>query len=108
MKKIFKIIVKSNNQQSLEDLIRQNRLDVGCTGGITIKEEHFSIEVYASEKEITQLKKDIREKGLSEIISLDITEITDYLSDRLREVGTGDRYKDAKAIPRGLGTKVKQ
>jgi len=111
MEKVFKIKAHSDNLELLQNLVRELDLDIGCTGGITVEKERFSVDIYASEKEATILEKKIVEKGLSKKIILDITDITDYLSDRLKEVGTGDRYKEdkeAKVIPRGLGTKVKQ
>jgi hypothetical protein len=108
METAFKIRASFDSQKLLEDLLRKHKLDVGCTGGITVRNNRYSIDIYASKKEVNKLRKEIIDKGLSKRISLDLTDITDYLSDRLKEVGTGDRYKRAKGIPRGLGTKVKE
>jgi hypothetical protein len=106
--KVFKIIARSQNSDLLQDILRKPNLDIGCTGGITLKDKHFSIDIYASEKEVTKLKEKILAKELSEKITLEITEITDQLSDRLKEVGKGNRYELGKEAPHGLGKKVKQ
>ena len=106
MEKAFKIRAESDNLELLQNLLREHNLDVGCTGGITLKKKHFSIDIYASENEVTKLKKEILEKRLSKKLTLDITDITDSLSRRIR-VSTRDIYKESKVIPRGLGTKVK-
>ena len=45
---------------------------------------------------------------MSEKMSLEITDITDNLSDRLKEVGKGDRFKEGRVVPHGLGKKVEQ
>jgi|GEM_PF-956212 len=111
MEKTFKVRAHSDNLELLQNFLREHKLDIGCTGGITVKEKRYSVDIYASEKEKNQLQKEILEKGLSKKIILEISDITDYLSDRLKEVGTGDRYKETKegkVIPRGLGTKVNQ
>lgn len=108
MENAFKIRASFDSQKLLEDLLRKHKLDVGCTGGITFRNKRYSVDIYASEKEVNKLKKEIVDKGLSKRITLDLTDITDYLSYRLKEVGTGDRYKKARGIPRGLGTKVKE
>jgi len=108
MDKVFKITARSEDANLLHDLIREQNLDIGCTGGITMKDKHFSIDVYASEEEVTKLKEKILAKELSQKISLEITDITNQLSDRLKEVGTGNRYESAKEVPHGLGKKVKQ
>ena len=72
------------------------------------KNNLFSIDIFASEKEVTKLKKEILEKELSKELVLKVTDITRHYSDLLKEVGKGDRYREANTIPRGLGTKVKQ
>ena len=108
MDKVFKITARSDNADLLHTLIREQDLDIGCTGGITSKDNKFSIDIYASEKEVTKLQEKVLAEGLTKKISLEITDITDFLSDRLKEVGKGDRYKEGKEVPHGLGKKVKQ
>jgi hypothetical protein len=108
MEKAFKIRASSNNLKLIQNLLREHNLDVGCTGGITSKNNHFSIEIFASEKEVTELKKEIIEKGLSKDMVLNVTDITRHYSDLLKQLGRGDRFKEAKTIPKGLGTKVKR
>lgn len=108
MDKVFKITARSDNAESLHELIRGENLDIGCTGGITLKDKKFSIDIYASEKELTKLKEKILAKELSNKIFLDITDITEHLSDRLKEVGTGNKYEVGEEVPHGLGKKVKQ
>ena len=108
MEKAFKIIANSDNRDSLYNFIRQHDLDIGCTGGIRVKNHGFSVEIYAVEKEAIYLQKEIDEKELSKEIILDITDITDNLTDRHKEIGSRDRYKDGKEVPRGLGKKVKE
>ena len=108
MDKVFKIIAHSENSDLLEDIISEQNLDIGCTGGITLKDKRFSIDIYASEEEITKLQEKVLEEGLTKKISLETTDITDQLSDRLKEVGTGNKYEGAKEVPHGLGKKVKQ
>ena len=65
MEKAFKIIANSDNRDSLYNFIRQHDLDIGCTGGIRVKNHGFSVEIYASEKEAIKLQKEIDEKELS-------------------------------------------
>lgn len=108
MDNVFKIIASSENSDLLQDIISEQNLDIGCTGGITLKDKRFSIDIYASEEEVTKLKEKILEKELSKKVFLEITDITDQLSDRLKEVGTGNRYEMGKEVPHGLGKKVKQ
>ena len=108
MDKVFKITARSEDANLLHDLIREQNLDIGCTGGITMKDKHFSIDVYASEEEITKLQEKVLAEGLTKKISLETTDITDQLSDRLKEVGTGNKYEVGKEVPHGLGKKVKQ
>ena len=108
MDKVFKITARSEDANLLHNLIREQNLDIGCTGGITMKDKHFSIEIYASEKDVVKLKEKILANELSERISLEITDITNELSDRLKEVGSGNRYEGGKEVPHGLGKKVKQ
>jgi hypothetical protein len=108
MAKVFKITARSDNADLLHTLIREHDLDIGCTGGITSKDNKFSIDIYASEEEVTKLQEKVLAEGLSKKISLETTDITDQLSDRLKEVGTGNKYEGAKEVPHGLGKKVKQ
>jgi hypothetical protein len=108
MDKVFKITASSDNADLLHNLIREQNLDIGCTGGITSKDNKFSIDIYASEKEVTKLQEKVLAEGLTKKISLETTDITDHLSDRLKEVGTGNKYEGAKEVPHGLGKKVKQ
>ena len=108
MDKVFKITARSENVDLLHDLIREQNLDIGCTGGITFKDDNFYIETYASEKEVTKLQEKVLAEGLTKKISLETTDITDHLSDRLKEVGKGNKYEGANQVPHGLGKKVKQ
>jgi hypothetical protein len=108
MERAFKIRASSNKLNLIENLLREHKLDVGCTGGITSKNNRFSIDIFASEKVVTKLKKEIIKKRLSKELVLNVTDITRHYSNLLKEVGKGDRYKEPKTIPRGLGTKVKQ
>lgn len=108
MDKVFKITARSDNADLLHNLIREQDLDIGCTGGITSKDNKFSIDIYASEEEVTKLQEKVLAEGLTKKISLETTDITDQLSDRLKEVGTGNKYEGAKEVPHGLGKKVKQ
>ena len=55
---------------------------------------------------LLNLKKKFLKKDYQKNVTLDITDITDSLSRRIR-VSTRDIYKESKVIPRGLGTKVK-
>jgi hypothetical protein len=106
--KVFKIRAHSESLELLQDMIREQKLDIGCTGGFKFKDNDFSVDIYASENEVTNLQKKILEKEISKKMSLEITDITDHLSDRLKEVGKGDRYREGKITPHGLGKKVKQ
>jgi len=108
MERAFKIRASSNKLNLIENLLREHKLDVGCTGGITSKKNRFSIDIFASEKEVTKLKNEIIKKRLSKELVLNVTDITRHYSNLLKEIGKGDRYKEAKTIPRGLGTKVKK
>jgi hypothetical protein len=108
MEKAFRIRASSNNLRLIQNLLREHKLDVGCTGGITSKNNRFSVDIFASEKELTTLKKEILEKELSEELVLNVTDITRHYSNLLKELGKGDRYREANTIPSGLGTKVKQ
>jgi len=107
MDKFFRIRIDSDNIENLTNFIKENPLDIGCTGGITeYKDGHFSIEAYGNENETKKLQEDALKK--SDKITIDLVDITQYLSDRQKEVGTGDRYKDKKESLQGYGTKVKQ
>lgn len=108
LEKVFKIRAHSDSLELLQDMIRDEKLDIGCTGGISFKDKDFSVDIYASEKEVTKLQKKILRKEISKKMSLEITDITDHVSNRLKEVGKGDRYKEGKVVPHGLGKKVKQ
>jgi len=107
MDKFFRIRIDSDNIENLTNFIKENPLDIGCTGGITeYKDGHFSIEAYGNENETKKLQEEALKK--SDKISIYLVDITQYLSDRQKEVGTGDRYKDKKESLQGYGTKVKQ
>lgn len=108
MDKIFRIRIDSDDFEQLTNFLNENQLDIGCTGGIRKIDGRFSVEAYGSEKETMTLRENVLRKMISDKISLDLIDITQYLSDRQKEVGKGDRYKDTKAILRGYGTKVKQ
>jgi hypothetical protein len=106
--KVFKITARSDNADLLHKLIREQNLDIGCTGGITSKDNKLSIDINASENEVTKLQEKVLAEGLTKKISLEIKDITDQLSDSLKEVGTGNKYEGSKEVPHGLGKKVKQ
>jgi hypothetical protein len=108
MDKVFKITARSDNADLLHKLIREHNLDIGCTGGMTSKDNKFSIDIYASEKEVSKLQEKVLAEGLTKKISLETTDITAQLSDRIKEVGTGNKYEGAKEVSHGLGKKVKQ
>jgi hypothetical protein len=107
MDKVFKITARSDNADLLHKLIREQNLDIGCTGGITSKDDKFTVDIYGSEKEVAKLQDKVLAEGLTKRISLETTDITAQLSDRLKEVGTGNKYEGAKEVPHGLGKKVK-
>lgn len=108
MDKFFRIRIDSDDFETLTNFLQENPLDIGCTGGITeTKDGHFSIEAYGSENETKKLRESVLKKK-SDKITIDLVDITQYLSDRQKEVGKGDRYKDNKELLRGHGTKVKQ
>jgi hypothetical protein len=62
LEKVFKIRAHSDSLEFLQDIIREQKLDIGCTGGITFKNKDFSVDIYASEKEVTKLQKKFLEK----------------------------------------------
>jgi hypothetical protein len=108
MEKIFRIRIDSDDFDTLTNFLKENPLDLGCTGGITKnKDGLFSVEAYGSEKETVILRENIAKKKFDKIRT-ELEDITQYLSDRQKEVGSGDRYKDKKELLRGYGTKVKQ
>jgi hypothetical protein len=62
METAFKIRASFDSQKLLEDLLRKHKLDVGCTGGITVRNNRYSIDIYASKKEVNKLRKEIIDK----------------------------------------------
>jgi hypothetical protein len=108
LEKVFKIRVHSDSLELVKNTVRDENLDVGCTGGIISKDNEFSIDAYASEQKVSELRKKVFEKEISTKISLDISDITEQVSDRLKEVGKGDRFEQSKAVPHGLGKMVKE
>ena len=108
MDKVFKITARSDSAESLHELIREQNLDIGCTGGITFKDNKYSVDIYASAQEVNKLQEKVLAKELTKKVSLETTDITEHLSDRLKEVGTGNKFGIGKEVPHGLGKKVKQ
>lgn len=106
--KFFRIRIDYEDLDLLPNFVRENNLDICCTGGIDRNRDGwFYIDAYGSDKETKTLSENFF-KWKTDRLTIEQIDITEYLLDRQKEVGTGDRYKDKKELLRGYGTKVKK
>jgi hypothetical protein len=98
-KDIMKIVLKAPNLKILAKFINQQRMRiVGCGGQKLLPDGTLSMDAYATEDVLDQLKK--------EGVVFDIIENASEMGRRRQnEVGRGDRFEGGKKAPQGLGKK---
>ena len=92
--------VSAGSLEEVHELIRSERLDVGCTGGVRVGEDgSASVDVVGHRDHLVAMG---RRKGITVKLR---SKAADPLA-RMREVGSTTRFEATGGVPRGRGTKI--
>jgi hypothetical protein len=94
----FRIIIRSATPERLREILLHEDLDLNCGGPRKTATGEWEVEAYAAQTVATRLRK----TGVS--VEVD-REFGKRLSARRKEVGGGDRFKESRRPPRGVGRK---
>ena len=96
--KMVKVLVIADDKESLINILKQERLDISQGTLAYNKDWTFTVEAYMSSIDTNN----IRSKGIQK---KKLEDITQYNRERQNEVSQGNRFKDSREIPHGLGKK---
>ena len=95
---VVKVLVIAEDKESLLNILKQERLDIGHGTLVHNKDGTFTVEAYMSSTDV----KNARSKGIQ---LKELENLTQYSRERQNEVSEGNRFQDAREIPHGLGKK---
>jgi hypothetical protein len=95
----LRVILRSPSADALRDLLRSGPLDLNCGGPRKEPDGSFVLEAFVTRPMVQALQK---RSGITVTVDEAFTRTS---AARQKEVGTGNRYRDGREIPRGPGRK---
>lgn len=93
-----RIIVRSKSAELLKEILRGQEVDLNCGGPKRNDRGEWVLELYGPR----QLADRLNKAGVE--VEVD-GEFVKRMASRRKEVGSGDRFKGGRTVPRGLGRK---
>lgn len=95
---LFRIVITTSAPEEMCQLLRRHTLDLNCGGPVREPDGTISVEAFVTQQEIDSLS--------SGPWKLEVLEnASEVGAQRQLEVGRGNRFAEARAVPRGLGIK---